>query len=91
MSDDFDIVESQQIDGSIFPTGDEAGVRHNIEEALEQTLEPNQFGRPLGGAAGTESSYIDLLLIDGERSIAAVDETMGRLELAGRYRWHGFA
>ncbi|MCA9139225.1 MAG: hypothetical protein KDB00_20770 [Planctomycetales bacterium] len=80
-----------QIDGAVFPSGDEAGVRHNIEEALEETLESNQLGRPLGGAAGTESSYIDLLLIDGDRSRAAVDETMRRLELADRYRWHGFS
>ena len=80
-----------QIDASVFPSGDEAGVRHNIEEALEQALEPDQLGRPLGGAAGTDSAYIDLLLIDGERSRQAVDQTMKRLELADRYRWHGFA
>lgn len=79
-----------QIDGAVFPSGDEAGVRHNIEEALEQSLETEELGRPLGGAAGTDSSYIDLLLIDGERSRTAVDQTMNRLELAGRYRWHGF-
>lgn len=79
-----------QIDGAVFPSGDEAGVRHNIEEALDEQLEPNQLGRSLGGAAGTESSYIDLLLIDGDRSKAAVDETMNRLGLSGRYRWHGF-
>ena len=80
-----------QIDGAVFPNGDEAGVRHNIEEALEQALESDQLGRPLGGAAGTESSYIDLLLIDGNRSRDAVDEAMRRLELRNRYRWHGFA
>ena len=34
-----------QIDGSVFPEGDQAGVRHNIEEALEQALEINQFSR----------------------------------------------
>ena len=80
-----------QIDGMVFPSGDEAGVRHNIEEALEESLEPHHLGRPLGGAAGTESSYIDLLLIDGQRSLNAVDETMHRLQLGGRYRLHHFA
>lgn len=80
-----------QIAGAVFPSGDEAGVRYNIEEALEQSLEAEQLGRPLGGACGTESSYIDLLLIDGDRSREAVDQTMQRLELGRRYRWHGFA
>lgn len=80
-----------QIDAAVFPNGDEAGVRHNIEEALEQALETEQLGRSLGGASGTDSSYIDLLLIDGERSRGAVEQTMQQLELAGRYRWHGFA
>ncbi len=79
-----------QIDSAVFPSGDEAGVRYNIEDALEQTLEGEHLGRPLGGAAGTDSSYIDLLLIDGQRSRDAVDSTMGELELRGRYRWHGF-
>ena len=80
-----------QIDGAVFPRGDEAGTRHNIEEALEEDLEPNRLGRPLGGAAGQESSYIDLLLIDGQRSRDAVDAAMDRLELSNRYRWHDFS
>lgn len=80
-----------EIDGSVFPSGNEAAVRHNIEEALEETLENQCLGRPLGGAAGLKSSYIDLLLIDGDRSRAAVDATMEGLELGGRYRWHPFA
>lgn len=80
-----------QIDAAVFPKGDEASTRHRIEETLEDALEPRQLGRPLGGAAGTDSSYVDLLLIDGERSRVAVDKTMDQLNLRDRYRWHGFA
>ncbi|MEO1528689.1 MAG: hypothetical protein AAFX06_24980 [Planctomycetota bacterium] len=80
-----------EIDGAIFPDGEQAPVRHNIEEALEERLENDRLGRPLGGAAGTNASYIDLLLIDGERSREAVEETLKGLELEGRYRWHPFA
>ncbi|MCO8122714.1 hypothetical protein NHH03_13280 [Stieleria sp. TO1_6] len=80
-----------QIDGAVFPDGDQAAVRHNIEEALDEALEGQQLGRTLGGAAGTESSYIDLLLIDGDQSRAAVEQTMERLSLNDRYRWHSFA
>ena len=80
-----------EIDGSVFPEGDQAGVRHRIEEALEENLTKHRLGRPLGGAAGTNSSYIDLLLLDGEQSKAAIEETMRQMQLSGRYRWRPFA
>jgi hypothetical protein len=79
-----------QIDGAVFPSGEEATTRYRIEETLEDALENRRLGRPLGGAAGTDSSYIDLLLIDGDRSRSAVDEIMDQLNLRDRYRWHGF-
>ena len=79
-----------EIDGEVFPDGEQAPVRHNIEEALEERLEGDCLGRTLGGAAGLNASYIDLLLIDGDRSRAAVEETLAGLELSGRYRWHPF-
>jgi hypothetical protein len=84
-------LEFLEIDDAVFPDGDQAGVRHNIEEALEEALEKQSLGRPLGGAAGTNASYIDLLLIDGDNSRQVVESTMKKLELGDRYRWHTFA
>lgn len=79
-----------ELDSQIFPDGDQAGVRHNIEEALEEALDKDSLGRPLGGAAGENASYIDLLLIDGERSKQSVESTLDQLGLTNRYAWHSF-
>ena len=74
------------IDGDVFPEGEQSAVRGNIEEALQEALEEHASGRVFGGAFGTQQSYIDLLLFDGDNSRAIVLETMQRLQLHQRSR-----
>jgi hypothetical protein len=74
------------IDGDVFPDGSESDVRGNIEDTLSDALQTQLGGRTLGGAFGTNESYIDLLLVDGQRSHATVRETLDSLQLLGRSR-----
>ena len=79
-----------EFQGSVFPDGDEANVRQNIEDAIADALEQDGDGKTLGGGTGTKSGYIDLLLFNGNRSRELVDDAMNKLELADRYVWHEF-
>lgn len=74
------------IDGAVFPDGDESGTRANIEDKLSDALEQSFSGRALGGAFGTENSYIDLILYDGDNSRRIVQETLDNLGLAEQAR-----
>lgn len=78
------------IDSDVFPEGRQSDVRGNIEDALDDALGEEDSGRTLGGAFGIEQTYIDLLLVDGERSVGIVDHTLAQLQLGGRYRLHRF-
>ena len=69
------------IDSSVFPDGQQSDVRGNIEDALDDALGAELSGRTLGGAFGTRESYIDLLLLDGERSQHIVTKTLAELQL----------
>jgi len=53
---------------SWLPSGNEAGARGKIEDAIDAALRAEKSGRVLGGATGTKNAYIDLLLLDGTRS-----------------------
>jgi hypothetical protein len=63
--------------------GQEADTRGEIEDAMNQALRRERSGRALGGAIGTEQTYVDLLLLDGEVSRQIVLETARRLDLQG--------
>jgi hypothetical protein len=78
------------IDSSVFPDGNQAEVRGNIEDALDEALPKEQSGRVLGGAFGVNESYIDIILFDGEASRRIVEETLAGLQLAGRSRLQPF-
>lgn len=65
------------------PEGDEAHVRGNIEDAIDDALRDQQAGRTVGGAVGATHSYIDLLLIDGQNSRDIVGRTIATLNLRG--------
>jgi len=55
-----------------FPTGDEVAKRGKIEGALS----PIHAGRIVGGAFGSQCGYIDLLVFNGERSLAVIQNTL---------------
>lgn len=57
--------------------------RSRIEDAIQEALESNFSGRTVGGAIGTQNSYIDLLLIDGENSRELVLQTVKQFALHG--------
>lgn len=71
-----------QIDGRHFPDGQQADVRGNIEDVINEALESHGSGRVLGGAFGLQSSYVDLLLLDGENSLGIVREQLHQLQIA---------
>lgn len=70
------------IDGSIFPDGQQVDVRSNIEDALNDELQKEGSGRTLGGAFGSRNAYIDLLLLDGDRSRQLVADALKSLQLS---------
>jgi hypothetical protein len=70
-------------DSSTLPKGGEVAARSAIEDALEGALRPGKLGRVLGGALGSRRSYVDLLLLDGPRSVAAVVDTIRAAGIKG--------
>ena len=58
------------------PKGQEVETRGVFEDALEEGLRGEGLGRLLGGATGSRFGYIDLLIFDGERSIAAIERIL---------------
>ncbi|MGB7348193.1 MAG: hypothetical protein WBD20_28470 [Pirellulaceae bacterium] len=79
------------IDSDVFPEGQQSDVRGNIEDALDEALGAALSGRILGGAFGTDKTYIDLLFVDGSRSEAIVMETLSQLQLSGKTTLHYFS
>lgn len=78
------------IDSSVFPDGAQVEVRGNIEDALGEALEREHSGRTLGGAFGSQHSYIDLLLFDGANSRRIVETVLDSLQLRGRSQFKTF-
>jgi len=78
------------IDGSVIPAGTEVETRGNIEDALCDGLERENSGRTLGGAFGSQFSYIDLLLFDGDNSRRIVEAVLDGLQLRGRSQFKTF-
>jgi hypothetical protein len=64
-------------------SGEEVSARSVIEDAIEAALMENLTGYTLGGAAGKQHSYIDIMLLDGELSIELVFETIKQFGLQG--------
>lgn len=54
------------------PGGDEAEARGRLETLVDETLRAQTSGVCVGGAIGTENSYLDLILFDGQRSRSIV-------------------
>ena len=73
------------INSKIFPEGKQSDVRGNIEDALDEALGAHLSGRTLGGAFGTNESYIDLLLFDGDESRKIVLKTLDGLQLGATH------
>ncbi len=72
------------LEKSLLPSGQEVNVRTNIEDAIGDALKTAKSGRTLGGAFGTNHSYIDLLFFDGEHSEQIVNKMLDQLQLTGR-------
>lgn len=70
-----------QIDEHHFPEGQQADVRGRMEDAINKALESQAAGTVVGGASGLDSSYIDVLLMDGENSLAIVREQLNELKI----------
>jgi hypothetical protein len=63
--------------------------RTEIEEEIANRLTGG--GYVVGGATGTKNSYIDVVIFDGNRSLAAIREAMAELQLASEYEIKPFA
>jgi len=76
---------------SILPKGREVEERGKIEDALLEALQSADSGLHIGSAFGTENVYIDLLLFDGEESLAIVQEVLREMKLPKGTSIHFFA
>ncbi len=74
------------IDTTVFPEGQQADARGNLEALLSEALEADWSGRTLGGAFGVNNSYIEMILYDGEQSRRIVKDKLAELQLDGRYK-----
>ncbi|WP_269541998.1 hypothetical protein [Cerasicoccus fimbriatus] len=73
------------------PRGEEATKRGEIEDALEQALQPDQRGICLGGATGMLNTYVDLLLFDpGPETISRLQAALAPFQLNGDAALHPF-
>jgi hypothetical protein len=73
------------------PAGQQTEARGVIEDALAAALTEAQSGRLLGGALGRQNAYIDLLLLDGARSVALVTKVLREQNLPAGTEIHYFA
>lgn len=78
------------IDARDFPEDEEVETRARIEEQLDVALREQHLGRVIGGATGFRNAYIDLLLVDGDNSLRAVEESMATQNLAASFRMEPF-
>ena len=65
----------------------ESTLRSPISEALEK----ESCGRSFGGAFGASESYVEFILFDSENGPRIIEETLNKLQLAGRSRFESFA
>ena len=72
------------LDGSVIPPGEEVVARSKIADAISEALEQAESGLAVGGAFGTQNSYIDLIAFDGQNSEAIVMKLLDQLQLTGR-------
>ena len=79
------------IDSKILPSGEEIAFRGSIEDKLEERLKADLSGDLLGGASGTNYSYIDLVIYDGDRSLKLIHETLVEKQLPSGTSIHFFA
>lgn len=59
--------------------------RTAIEEEIAKRLNGGG-GYVVGGATGTQNSYVDLVIFDGSRSLAAIREALAEMQLDGKYK-----
>ena len=79
------------IDASILPAGGQAAARGELEDALEEALQSDFSGMLLGGAHGTQNAYIDLMIFDGNESLAIVQRVLRERKLPAGTEIHFFA
>jgi hypothetical protein len=78
-------------DVGFLPEGKQVDARGAIEDALDAALKAGHQGRILGGAMGTKSAYIDLLVYDGVASLEVVKQVVKERKLPKGTGIHFFA
>jgi hypothetical protein len=73
------------------PKGEEVSTRSTFEDALDDGLRRKGLGRLLGGATGSRFGYIDLLVYDGDKSIAAIERVLKEQNAPTGMHLHYFA
>ncbi len=78
-----------QIKGDALKSDDPLSNRNQIEEEIARRL--SGAGYVVGAATGAENMYIDLIIFDGERSKAAIEEALLIHHLDGQFELKPFA
>jgi hypothetical protein len=73
-----------------FPKGEEVTGRGEIEDDLIAALEAEASGISLGGATGHQNCYIDLALLDGDRSLDIVRSVLRKRRVPKQTKIHFF-
>jgi hypothetical protein len=78
-----------QVDLSAEAPADPLEFRAAIEDEIAKRLNGGG-GYVVGGATGLHHSYVDIVIFDGSRSFAAINEALDELQLAGKYEVKSF-
>ncbi|MEM1442206.1 MAG: hypothetical protein AAGF67_07680, partial [Verrucomicrobiota bacterium] len=79
------------LDRTILPAGEEVDFRCDLEDAIDNSLRENHAGRTLGGASGTTSAYLDVLIYDRDRSMNLIEAILRERSLPEGTGIHFFA
>ena len=70
--------------------GKEIDERSDLEDLLQTSFKENTSGFCLGGASGNENTYLDIIILDGQRGVQTLLETLNTCPLGKHCSVHYF-
>ena len=79
-----------QMPMTVLGEGEPVEARSKIEDIIEEKLVAADAGAYLGGALGSRSCYIDLVVFDARRAKGAIEAALKEAGLEGKYKIRSF-